>query len=436
MEERHEIIEFPQDLQMKVFIHKIGNVARHWHRSFELLFVLEGQAHVRMDENPFVLSVGDVILINSNSVHELYSSDGAVLIALQFKPELFRFTESAPENLEFNCNSSTGYEPGAYDNIRWAIARMVVNNINKRPGVDYLNYSICYFLMAELVTHFRCERDSLYHNRFKHAKRLTEILTYIELHYAENFNLSDVADSLQLSEQYLSVYFSKHLGVKFKQYYTDVKLNHALQDLTGTYHSMDRIAVDNGFREVHAFIRCFKNKFGVTPNAYRKAFFEQKSFPDIEHGLNYLAAEPSNFLHDLLKYLPDGQSMPALSGTPAGFTTKVSVPAVNVKAIQRHLTHNFKNIMAVGRARDLLNHDVRKELREIQTTIGYKYIKFHGILSDDMEVCHRLPDGTLQFRYQMVDLALEFLLAIGLKPIMQLSFMPTALASDPNKTIF
>ena len=436
MEERHEIIEFPQDLQMKVFIHKIGNVARHWHRSFELLFVLEGQAHVRMDEKPSVLSVGDVILINSNSVHELYSLDGAVLIALQFKPELFRFSEGNPEDLEFNCNSSTGLEPGAYDNIRRAIARMVVNNINRRPGVDYLNYGTCYFLMAELVTHFRCERDSLYYNRRKHAKRLSDILAYVEQHYAEDFNLSDLADSLHLSEQYLSTYFNKHMGVKFKQYYTDVKLNHALQDLTGTCHTLDRIAADNGFREVHAFIRCFKNKFGVTPNAYRKEFFNQKSFPDTEQGPNYLAAEPSNYLHDLLKYLPDDQSVPALSAAPVGFTKKVSVSAVNVKDIQRYLTHNFKNTISVGRARDLLNPDVRKMLQDLQTTIGYKYIKFHGILSDDMEVCHRLQDGTLQFSCRMVDAALEFLLSIGLKPIVQLSFMPAALASDLNKTVF
>ena len=436
MEERHEIIKFPQDLQMKVFIHKIGNVVRHWHRSFELLLVLEGQAHVKMDETPFVLSVGDVILINSNSAHELYSPDGAVLIALQLKPELFRFTESSPEDLEFNCNSSSDPEPGRYHGIRWAIARMVVHNINRQPGVDYLNYGICYYLMAELVTRFRSEKDRLYHNRRKHAKRLSDILAYVELHYAEDFNLSDLADSLQLSEQYLSTYFNKHMGVKFKQYYTDVKLNHALQDLTSTYHTLEHIAADNGFREVHAFIRCFKNKFGVTPNAYRKEFFNQKSVPAADQGPDYLAVEPSNYLQNLLKYLPDGQPVPALSAAPAVFTKKVPVPAVNVKDAQRRLTHNFKNTMAVGRARDLLNHDIRGMLRDIQSAIGYQYIKFHGILSDDMEVCRRLRDGTLQFHYRMVDSALDFLLSVGLKPIVQLSFMPTALASDPGKTVF
>ena len=436
MEERHEIIEFPRDLQMKVFLHKVGNVARHWHRSLELLFVLEGQVHVRMDEKPSLLSGGDVILINSNSIHELYSLEGAVLIALQLKPELFQFSGSAPEDLEFSCNSSADPDPDRYYGIRWAIARMVANNINRQPGIDYLNYSICYYLLGELVTGFQNETADLYHSRRKYAKRLSDILTYVEQHYAEDFNLSDLADSLDLSVQYLSSFFTKHMGVNFKQYYTDVKLNHALQDLINTPHTMERIAADNGFREVHSFIRCFKNKFGVTPNAYRKGRSHQQSLPNAGQGLNYLSAEPSNYLHDLLKYLLNDQLMPALSPAPAGFVQKISVPAVNTGEARRRLTHNFKNTMAVGRAKDLLNHDVRRMLRDLQSTIGYKYVKFHGILSDDMMVCGRLADGTLQFRYQMVDSALEFLLSIGLKPIVQLSFMPAALASDPGKTVF
>ena len=82
MEERHELIEFPKNLHIKIFLHKIGSVTRHWHRSIELLFVLEGAAHVIMDEQSFSLAGGDILLINSNSIHALYSEQGAVLVTL------------------------------------------------------------------------------------------------------------------------------------------------------------------------------------------------------------------------------------------------------------------------------------------------------------------------------------------------------------------
>lgn len=436
MEERHEIIKFPQNLRMKVFIHKIGSVARHWHRSLELLFVLEGKVHIMMDEQSFSLAEGDVILINSNSIHSLWSEESAVMIALQFRPELFSLGDGDPETMEFNCNSATDPAPDRYDNIRWIIANMVTNNINRHPGTDYRNYSGCYFLLSELVSKFRVSDEGQSKARLKYTQRLSEIMGYIEAHYREDISLSDLAASQQLSVPYLSAFFSRYMGVKFTQYYTDVKLEHALRDLTGTDHTVERVAADNGFPEIHAFIRAFKSKFGVTPSAYRKRGFDQHLFPNGNQALNYLATEPSNYLHVLLDYLSNNQAETIIVPTAANAVDRIQVAPINTGKVQKRLTHNFKAVISVGRARDLLNHNIRQMLRDLQNTVGYKYIKFHGILSDDMMVCSRLPDGTLRFHYQMVDSAIEFLLSIGLKPWMQLSFMPTVLASDPNKTVF
>ena len=258
MEDRQEIIEFPQDLHMKVFLHKIGIVTRHWHRSLELLFVLEGQAHIGTDEQSFLLSEGDIILINSNSVHGLYSKEGAVLIALQLKPELFRFSDIPFDRIEFACNSSTDPDSGRYDSLRWAIARMVLNNISRHPGTNYLNAGICYYLLAELVTCFLVDNGNRSQDRSKHTQRLSEILDYIEAHYKEDIRLIDLAKSQRLSVPYLSGFFSQNMGIKFTRYYTDVKLNHAVSDLLGTDHTIERVAMDNGFQDVHSFIRSFK----------------------------------------------------------------------------------------------------------------------------------------------------------------------------------
>ena len=42
LDERHEIIEFGSHIPLKIFIHKLGSVTKHWHSSLELLMVLEG----------------------------------------------------------------------------------------------------------------------------------------------------------------------------------------------------------------------------------------------------------------------------------------------------------------------------------------------------------------------------------------------------------
>ena len=53
MEERHEIITFPRNMHIRVFMHAIGSVSRHWHRSLELLFLIKGSAHVTVDGSDF-----------------------------------------------------------------------------------------------------------------------------------------------------------------------------------------------------------------------------------------------------------------------------------------------------------------------------------------------------------------------------------------------
>ena len=55
---------------------------------------MEGSARVGMDGQNFEMTEGDIVLINSNSIHELYSTDGAVLVALQIKPDSFKINNT------------------------------------------------------------------------------------------------------------------------------------------------------------------------------------------------------------------------------------------------------------------------------------------------------------------------------------------------------
>ena len=43
MEHRHEVVDFPDNSPVKIFIHKLGDVNMHWHRSIELLYIVKGE---------------------------------------------------------------------------------------------------------------------------------------------------------------------------------------------------------------------------------------------------------------------------------------------------------------------------------------------------------------------------------------------------------
>jgi xylan 1,4-beta-xylosidase len=63
-------------------------------------------------------------------------------------------------------------------------------------------------------------------------------------------------------------------------------------------------------------------------------------------------------------------------------------------------------------------------------------VRAHAILHDDNAVVHRDEANTLRFDFAKVDAIYDHLLEIGLRPVVELSFMPAALARDPGQTVF
>jgi len=82
-----------------------------------------------------------------------------------------------------------------------------------------------------------------------------------------------------------------------------------------------------------------------------------------------------------------------------------------------------------------LREDWRGQLRICREEFGFEYVRFHGLLDDDMSVCIRNDDGSLVYSFFNVDSIFDFLLEIGMKPFIELSFMPAALASG-KETVF
>ena len=74
-------------------------------------------------------------------------------------------------------------------------------------------------------------------------------------------------------------------------------------------------------------------------------------------------------------------------------------------------------------------------LRQAHDELGTRYIRAHAIYHDDVGV-FSLRDGEPHFDFSGVDDILDRLKAVGIRPILELSFLPRDLASDPEATAF
>ena len=75
-------------------------------------------------------------------------------------------------------------------------------------------------------------------------------------------------------------------------------------------------------------------------------------------------------------------------------------------------------------------------LRIAHEDLGVTYVRAHAILHDDNAVVTRADDGTLAYDFSNVDSLYDQILDLGIRPIVELSFMPAALAADPDQTVF
>ncbi len=91
--------------------------------------------------------------------------------------------------------------------------------------------------------------------------------------------------------------------------------------------------------------------------------------------------------------------------------------------------------VGAGRANEGLRADWQRQLRLVRDQCGFRYIRFHGLFCDDMGVYQEDRQGRSVYNWQYIDELFDFLQRIGMKPFVEIGFMPSALASGPH-TLF
>ncbi|MGZ4491572.1 MAG: GH39 family glycosyl hydrolase [Nocardioidaceae bacterium] len=79
--------------------------------------------------------------------------------------------------------------------------------------------------------------------------------------------------------------------------------------------------------------------------------------------------------------------------------------------------------------------ELQAALRRVHDEVGVATVRAHAILHDDLGV-YREVLGEPVHDFSVVDRVYDTILAVGLRPCVELGFMPHDLASDPSKTVF
>jgi xylan 1,4-beta-xylosidase len=119
-----------------------------------------------------------------------------------------------------------------------------------------------------------------------------------------------------------------------------------------------------------------------------------------------------------------------LSGVPPVFAAQVL--RIDAAAPGRPFPHFWEETFGSGHATLAMRADYLRDVRAVKRVTGFRYVRFHGILDDDVGVYQRNFFGKLEFNFTYVDTIYDGLLRNGVRPFVELSFMPRGIAANPD----
>ena len=101
--------------------------------------------------------------------------------------------------------------------------------------------------------------------------------------------------------------------------------------------------------------------------------------------------------------------------------------------------NNVDYCVGTGRIGLALSREYMDELRFVQEHIGFSHIRGHGLFSDDMSIYHEYRDGDgntrVEYNFTYLDRVFDDYHRVGIRPFLELGFMPSRLASG-TQTLF
>lgn len=103
---------------------------------------------------------------------------------------------------------------------------------------------------------------------------------------------------------------------------------------------------------------------------------------------------------------------------------------VDLKAAATPFPHFWEQMFGSGRAILTLRQSYRDDLREVKKITEFHYVRFHAIFHDEVGLYDEDASGNPVYNFSYVDQIYDGLLHEGVRPYVELSFMPQKLASS------
>lgn len=250
----------------------------HWHKEMEVIYVIEGEIFLRLNESNVEGSTGDFIFIAPETVHYIKSGE----TPLRFKSMVFDIRILSGSSDDF-CQNRI-FQPLLSHQMK--ISDKITPNDANYEIIKSVFYSLArccedkkkfYQLEAKhLVFNFfyNIMSGNHYNNISLESNKLTEAvkqaIMYIQNNYTEEITTGSLSAYVHYNEYYFMRVFKKYTGRTIVEFLTEYRLEKSKELLKNEDLTVEDVAYRVGFSSNSYFIRKFRDMYKVTPGEFRK----------------------------------------------------------------------------------------------------------------------------------------------------------------------
>jgi two-component system response regulator YesN len=139
-----------------------------------------------------------------------------------------------------------------------------VTQLMNYTGNELIDFG--YQLFIYITSYVKPQNSIDYSNHIVKATK-----EYLELNYAEDISLEDMAEHVNISPQYFSKLIKKTTGFNFIDWLSMLRVKKAKELLNNSNLTVKEVCFMVGYKDPNYFSRIFKKRIGITPSEYVKA---------------------------------------------------------------------------------------------------------------------------------------------------------------------
>lgn len=272
---QHGTPEFPVDYYYVDEKHSNYNMPFHWHKEWEIIYILEGELLLSIDGQELCAQKGDVILLREGTLHGGVPKDCIYECFDFYLHGLFANVPSVKEHLRpfyRHVLSPLVYYPSSSE-VCPIIEEMLSAFRNGKEErlcrlMTLANISRLFATIYEIgyYQHNTATNSDVATN----IEQLKPVLEYIETHFSEPLSLARLAGIIKMNPKYFCRFFSSITQQTPMNYVNYYRIEQAANMLATTETSVTEVGLDCGFNDTCHFIKTFKKYKGVTPKQFQK----------------------------------------------------------------------------------------------------------------------------------------------------------------------